>query len=796
MNLLDDAQRRLDNDDVDGAVDAAALAFWCNEDPARAARIAGRGMQWKRAHDEAILWFNESIGRRPEAYTFARRAWSYYMRSEDALAMADYASAIALDEPAMGFAWYGRGRIHLNASDFPRAEDAFDRAVHDSEWGAKATYYRGLTHAYADRPAAAEHDFAAATERGEQDAVPELLRFRPDTSSWSGAALSCLAAYLGSQSERDLNREQAICEQALAVSADAAKHDIFIQLGFVLVAQRRHGDAAAAFLQAAERQPRGTGRTLAGRTLYLADDNRGAERLLKEALDCAAKPYEAHHTLGQLCAEENRLQEALAYFDCALRSAGASISRVESSRGRVLLSLGRKEEAKRALLAAEIAGDEEAGDVRRQHFGADAAEDYFQLAIEAMNAGDYQGSRAPLHEAARLFRERMRAPGDLAARNLANVLNNFGFGPWTGDVQERLALLEEAHRARPLWPTARTTLGIVLRGLGRQAESLAAHDEAVSVALGDPRVHYNRGIARMAARMAREAADDFRKALAYEAPVARQDALFNLVKSLWKAGLFEEARAACIEGRIVEDADTAAQVNIASMLKRGGVYEGNNRMVDRIVSGIDYILAAPRGQGRSYPFRFYGVSPGAWAEGANMHHVYRVCFRDAPSADTKARIATAVAQPWKYIEDDGSTWLWSGRFAQLNLGERRSNARAFFEEVQAFMTAIHEVAPLEEVVALNAEWLSEEPWEDWSLGESRLPLPHPYPEDGQFFFSAYGDTSQLSAPLADPAFDAALIASRPERDDDMDDDDMDDDDMDDDDMDDDDMDDDDDNAAS
>jgi hypothetical protein len=65
-------------------------------------------------------------------------------------------------------------------------------------------------------------------------------------------------------------------------------------------------------------------------------------------------------------------------------------------------------------------------------------------------------------------------------------------------------------------------------------------------------------------------------------------------------------------------------------------------------------------------------------------------------------------------------------------------------EVVEMMKAIHEVAPLEEVVSLNARDLSlasaeDAAWERWSLAVAPLPAAHPFEDDGELFFSAYGD---------------------------------------------------------
>ena len=70
---------------------------------------------------------------------------------------------------------------------------------------------------------------------------------------------------------------------------------------------------------------------------------------------------------------------------------------------------------------------------------------------------------------------------------------------------------------------------------------------------------------------------------------------------------------------------------------------------------------------KTYPFRFYGLAPGDWFEGANLGHAYEVHFASSPKAATRKQIATAfetaIASLPVEADDSRARWLWSGEWA-------------------------------------------------------------------------------------------------------------------------------------
>lgn len=110
--------------------------------------------------------------------------------------------------------------------------------------------------------------------------------------------------------------------------------------------------------------------------------------MLEQALASGAEPYEAHQTLAELRFDHGNKEAALASLDRALESAvGGGIARTQTLRGTILAQLGRDAECKAAWLAAEKAGNADAGKRRRDRFGHETAGDFFDEALQWLNAG-------------------------------------------------------------------------------------------------------------------------------------------------------------------------------------------------------------------------------------------------------------------------------------------------------------------------------------------------------------------------------------------------------------------------
>jgi tetratricopeptide (TPR) repeat protein len=438
------------------------------------------------------------------------------------------------------------------------------------------------------------------------------------------------------------------------------------------LSQRRACDFDAAimtFRAAAALTPKGAALANIARALYFAERDEEAEAAANEALAAGAEAFEAHRTLGELYANQGRFEDAIAAIDRAMKVAPPeAIATTELTRGHVLFELGRDDEARAAWLAAEKAGSSEARNERHSRFPPETGADFYGEASIWVDREDWQSARAPLERAANLFRQAMRAPGDFAARQLATVLTTLGnVLRQMHDVDGAIRALEEACRVRPTGfeplvmlanvvanvrsaPGATVTVeGAVLdSAAGRRKKALELFDRGVALAHGTPNAHYNRGLVLMASRRAREAVADFEKALAYSDPSKRYDAQFTIVKALWKAGAFEDARKKCDELWGGEAGKAMTRNNIAGLLLGEPAHQANrsSRLARTLAVLLESRSEAHAANPGKYPFRFYGIRPADWRKGTDVEHEYRLRFRDAPDAARREQIAIAVTRPW------------------------------------------------------------------------------------------------------------------------------------------------------
>ena len=797
---LDRAELLLGSEN-DTAIDIAMASLLRGEDVARASLIAAEGFDDKGMDADALTFFDRSIAAAPSARAYAGRGVLRRARGEIAEAAEDFERALAID-PTHGLALLGHGALLAAKGDTAAALATLTHAAEAEKYRSRALVERAKLHLAADRTADATRDLLLAADLGHSGAAGHLADEGADTGDWSGEALLALARYYRNLEEPAPEEEASATEGAIEKLEGKAKQEALLSLGRSQRSRGAYDDAIATYRRAAALEPNGPAPAEIARVLFYANRNREAEAAAREVLAGAAEPFEAHRTLGELMAEEERFEDAIVSLDRALALAPPyAVAVTQLLRGRVLLSLEREAEARAAFIAAEEAGSAAAREERREHFPAETASDFFDEALEHMNDGEWESAQEPLERAADLFRAAMRAPGDFAARQLANVLTNLGnVHRQAGDIDAALRVLEEATAARPTGFEAFVMFGNVLRNaeiadgiavtvegepLGdakaRLRKSIDLYDRAVSLAHGSPYAHYNRGLARQTAGRWREAVEDFERALAYADPSKRQDAVFNIVKSTWKAGEFEAARQQCESLETNEDIETATRKNIEALVMRQPRYEGDI-MLHRFGRALETLIELGRSASSAapgaFPFRFYGVRPEDCAPGSNMGHRYRLRFREVPDGARRERLAAAVTREWAFIDDGyGSTWRWSGPFVEITIGELESaELDGFFDEVIDLMKTIHDIAPLDEVVSLNAQSLSsgsreEEEWERWSLTVAPLPTPHPFSDDGALFFSAYGEVGAWPAPTEDAAFDALRAAARRTRDGEDDDDD-------------------------
>lgn len=154
-------------------------------------------------------------------------------------------------------------------------------------------------------------------------------------------------------------------------------------------------------------------------------------------------------------------------------------------------------------------------------------------------------------------------------------------------------------------------------------------------------------------------------------------------------------------------------------------------------------------------FCFYGDKPSDWIEGASDGHGFSVQFTEIPSNDALAAIAalyesslsTGVARPSR------QPWLWSDRFAHFEVGERGRVGSSILGPVKAFLRHAHRIAPIVDVVYLNARENAE------ASDPSRSPEPGPA---GWQYLGVYARAVDPSLPPLAPidAFERVRLRAR------------------------------------
>jgi hypothetical protein len=162
-----------------------------------------------------------------------------------------------------------------------------------------------------------------------------------------------------------------------------------------------------------------------------------------------------------------------------------------------------------------------------------------------------------------------------------------------------------------------------------------------------------------------------------------------------------------------------------------------------------------------FPFLFYGSRPGDWFEGANMGHFYELRFAAPPDADAKARLGRTWGEFTAGGAVEGGGWLWSGAWALVGAGERHvGRGAAFFARMEHVLRALHDAAPIAEVVFWGARGPSGNEWEAWTLAAQPTPTAGPVYVDrvAPTWYRQPRDAS-LAAPENDPAFDRAVAVA-------------------------------------
>lgn len=188
--------------------------------------------------------------------------------------------------------------------------------------------------------------------------------------------------------------------------------------------------------------------------------------------------------------------------------------------------------------------------------------------------------------------------------------------------------------------------------------------------------------------------------------------------------LYESAALAAIAGRVVDDAD---RVLIVTDAERAAIDVHARLPFPKKAKKAKTPKTGAKRATDAWPFRFYGVQPTDWHEGANDGHRYEITLREPLSDPSRDRLAQAWESAVRRGPVTGSDkpWRWDGRTAVFWLGERgRTAPAAFFSAVSRLIEGLHQACPLEQVVFRGAWWEPPSPpwgtsaWDAWSVGQA------------------------------------------------------------------------------
>jgi hypothetical protein len=128
-----------------------------------------------------------------------------------------------------------------------------------------------------------------------------------------------------------------------------------------------------------------------------------------------------------------------------------------------------------------------------------------------------------------------------------------------------------------------------------------------------------------------------------------------------------------------------------------------------------------------YPFRFYGREPADWHQSPHGY-LYDVQFIKAPDEKTREKLKSLAD---RVFGDSpavlGDIWLWGGeRFLAFSVKERFDDAaRMVFTHVSEFLSAVHQIEKLRDVVFCNGVGSRADRWDAWTLKQAAEPDPGP-----------------------------------------------------------------------
>jgi tetratricopeptide (TPR) repeat protein len=269
------------------------------------------------------------------------------------------------------------GLAYYRQNEFLQAIPAFESVLHDQPDSLQARYLLGQCYFFADRWADAATTLEPLWPQ-ESGQLPYLYVLsnaahragRKELDDRATAQLIKLGdgspTYHLFVGKYHLNLDQydtALAEFQAAADADPKLPFVHFDLGLTYLKKRDYMRARDEFLKDAAVEP-----DLAlnydelGDVYWLLEDDGDAEKSYREALHRDPRLVNSHLGLAKICQHQEKFAQALAEIDAA-EKIDAKRPDIHYLRGRVLLQMGRKDEAKREQDAAQRAQKPEASPV-------------------------------------------------------------------------------------------------------------------------------------------------------------------------------------------------------------------------------------------------------------------------------------------------------------------------------------------------------------------------------------------------------------------------------------------------
>ena len=258
------------------------------------------------------------------------------------------------------------GLAYYRQNEFLKATPAFESVVHDQPDAVQPRYLLGLCYFFAERWADAASTLeplwtqesgklpylyvlsnaAHRAQRKELDerATGQLIKIGDGSPEYR--------LFVGKYHLNLEHYDQALTEFQAAAEADPKLPFVHFNLGLTYLKKQDYPHARDEFLKDAAVEPDlALNYDQLGEVYRLMEDEKNAELSYREALRRDRRLVSPHLGLAKIYQHEEKLAQALAEIDAAAKIEPERTD-IHYVRGRVLLQLGRKEEAKKELAAA------------------------------------------------------------------------------------------------------------------------------------------------------------------------------------------------------------------------------------------------------------------------------------------------------------------------------------------------------------------------------------------------------------------------------------------------------------